>query len=544
MAVVTFNKKDFEGLVGKSLSEEEYKKKIPMMGTPLEDFREDEIDFEVFPNRPDLLSVEGFARAVQGFLGIKNGLVKYDVKKSDYEVKVDKKLAGIRGCAAFAVVKGVNFTDELVAAFMQLQKKLSLTIGRRRAKASIGTYDLRDIEFPVRLTTKPGTFKFRPLEFNKEMSIKEVLEKHPKGQQYGHLLKGWKSYPVYLDKNENVLSLLPIINAESSKIRPDTKEMLIEVTGTEWKAVFEMLKICASAFADRGCEIYEVQTNYSKKKVTAPTLKPWKMELDIDFVNKLLDLNLKPNEVESALKKMRYGASNENVFVPSYRTDVLHPIDLIEDIAIAHGYEKFEPRIPKIPTIGKENKAESFSNTLKEIMVGLGFQEIVSFILSNEEKQFDKVNKRKNGYVKIQNPTTEDYTMARVSLIPSVLETFSQNLSSEMPQKVFEIGITAQIDKKAETGASNKRKLSAGIMHSSANYSEMKSYLDSFFTIIGKEFTIKKSSDKCFISGRAADILLNKKKIGVIGEVHPEVLTDFGIDYPVVLFEVVVENLF
>ncbi len=543
MAVVTFNRTDFEALVGRELSEEEYKKKIPMMGTPLEDLRDDEVDFEVFPNRPDLLSVEGFARAVQGFLGIRGGLVKYNVKKSDYKVKVDKKLAGIRGCAAFAVVKGIHFTEELVSAFMQLQKKLSLTIGRRRAKASIGTYDLRNIKFPVKLTTKSGNFKFKPLDFDREMTIKEVLKKHEKGQQYGHLLKDWKSYPVYMDANENVLSLLPITNAESSRIRSDTKDMLIEVTGTEWKAVFEILKIAVSALADRGCDVYEVQTVYKKRKVKAPTLKPWKMELDPDYVNKLLDLNLKQKEIESALKKMRFGVSGENVFIPQYRTDIIHPIDLVEDIAIAHGYEKFEPRIPKIPTIGRENEKEELSNDLRSILSGLGFQEVVSFILSNEDKQFDMINKRKNSYIKIQNPKTEEYTMARVSLIPGILETFAQNLSSEMPQKIFETGITAKASKKAETGAYNKRKLAAGIMHSSANYSEMKAYLDSFFISIGKEFKIKESKDKCFISGRSVDIQVKGKKAGVLGEVHPDVLTDFGIDYPVVLFEVDIEKL-
>lgn len=543
MAVVTFNKKDLESLVGRELSEEEYKDKIPMMGTPLEHLREDEVDFEVFPNRPDLLSVEGFARAVQGFLGIKEGLVKYDVKNSDYEVNVEKKLAGIRGCAAFAVVKNVKFTDELVAAFMQLQEKLSVTIGRRREKASIGAYDLQDIEFPVRLTTKPAEFKFKPLEFERELTIKEILEKHEKGQEYGHLLEGWKSYPVYMDANDSVLSLLPITNAEFSKIQPDTSEMLIEVTGTEWKAVFEILKIVTTALADRGFDVYKVQTNYPKKDVEAPTLKPWKMELDPDYVNKLLDLDLKREEIKKALEKMRFSSSGQDVFVPSYRTDILHPIDLVEDIAIAHGYEKFEPRIPKIPTIGLENEKEETSNRLREVLVGLGFQEVCNFILSNEEKQFEKANRKKESFIKIKNPKTKEYTMTRVSLLPGLLETFSQNLSSEMPQKIFETGINVKPDKKAETGARNQRKIAAGLMHGGANYSEMKGYLDAFFRSAGKDFEIEESTEEMFISGRAIDIKVDEEKIGVLGEVHPKVLVDFEIDHPVVLFELDVEKI-
>jgi len=543
MAVVTFNKKDLESLVGKTLTEKDYKEKIPMMGTPLEELGEDEVTFEVFPNRPDMLSVEGFARAVQGFLGITKGLPKYVVLKSDYRVKISRSMMGVRGCAAFAVVRGLKMSDEMVAAFMQLQEKLSITIGRRRKKASIGAYDLQDIKFPVKLVTKPAGFKFRPLGFTEELTIKEVLETHPKGQEFAHLLKGWTSYPLYMDAKDNVLSLLPITNAEFSKIRDDTKDMLIEVTGTDWKSVFEMLNITITALAKRGCKVYEVKTIYPNKVVTAPGLKPWKMELDPNYVNKLLDLNLKPPELKEALEKMRFGVSGKSVYVPPYRTDVLHPIDLVEDIAIAHGYEKFEPRIPAIATIAKANADEEDDNAIRNIVSGLGFQEIVTFVLSNRKKQFEMLGKKKNSFVEIQNPKTEDYNMARISLIPGLLETFSVNSSTEMPQRIFEVGFTVQIDEKAETGARNSRYLAAGIMHSNANYSEMKAYVDTFFTAIGKKFEISESKDSAFIPGRCIDIKVSGKKVGVMGEVSPKVLSNFGIEYPVVVFEVELEKV-
>ncbi len=543
MAIVNFNRKDLESLIGEKIGEKKYREVLPMLGTPLESISEEEVSFEIFPNRPDLLSVEGFARAVQGFLGLKSGLQKYNVRKSNYQVKIDRSLQGIRGCAAFAVIKNIKFTDEFVAEFMQLQEKLAVTIGRRRKKCSIGTYDLREITFPVRLTTKPGNFKFRPLGFAEELTIKEILEKHPKGQEYGHLLKGWNRYPVYVDAKNNVLSLLPITNAEFSKIRPDTKEMLIEVTGTDWKPVFEMLNIVVTAFADRGCEIYEVRTGYDGKTVTAPNLKPWKIKIDTGYVNKLLDLDLKQNDIKKLLEKMRFGVSGNSVYVPPYRTDIMHPIDLVEDIAIAHGYEKFEPRIPRIATIAKPNPNEELENEIREIMIGLGFQEVINFILTNQRKQFDFAKRKKSSFVKIKNPKTEDYTMARDSIFPEILEVFSQNASSEMPQKIFEVGITLQVDKNAETGALNKRKLSAGILHNSANYSEMKSYLDAFFRSLGISFKIKESREQAFIEGRAVDIFVNGKKIGILGEVSPEVLNNFEIEYPAVLFEIDIDFL-
>src|SRR3989344_9162187 len=183
------------------------------------------------------------------------------------------------------------------------------------------------------------------------------------------------------------MSLLPITNAEFAKITPKTKDMLIEVTGIEWKSVMEMLNIVACALADRGARIFEVKTVYrTKKTVRAPDLRPRRMKLDINYANELLDLDLKPKEVKEILEKMRFGVVGNDVLIPAYRTDVMHPIDLVEDIAIGHGYERFEPRIPKIPTLAVPLEGREFANKLREVMVGLGYQEAVTFVLTNEKE--------------------------------------------------------------------------------------------------------------------------------------------------------------
>ncbi|MDP7282716.1 MAG: phenylalanine--tRNA ligase subunit beta [Candidatus Undinarchaeales archaeon] len=553
MANVTFNRKDFETLVGKKLSEPDYRK-IEMMGTPLDSLTDDEIIFEVFPNRPDLLSVEGFARAVRGFFGIETGLRQYKVQKSDYKVIIDKSVTDKNGendfwgATAFAVVKGFSFDEESVAAFMQLQEKLTVTIGRRRKKCCIGTYDLRDIKWPLTYKQVDTKHKFVPLGFNNEMTIKECLEKHPRCQEYKHLTDSWRTYPIYVDARKDTLSLLPFTNAEFSKIRSDTTDMFIEVTGNDFPACEEMLNIVASACADRGAEVFEVTAVYSTdigkgKSFTNPNLGAWKMPLDLTYVNQLLDKDFKPVDVKKELEKMRFGFDGKNVQIPAYRTDIMHNIDIVEDIAIAHGYEKFEPRIPEIPTIGKPNPAENFSNHLRTLMVGLGFQEIVNFVLTNENREYVHTKRGPDPHIEIWNPKAADYTTARTSLAAGLLNTLSMNASSEMPHKIFEVGITVQLDPKYETGARNERRIAAAVSHSDANYSEMKAITEAFLNQTGIKFEFTESKDALFIPGRAVVIHLNGKKAGVMGEVSPEALANFKIEYPVTLFELDLEKL-
>ncbi len=553
MANVTFSRADFEKLVGKKLTDSDYTQ-IEMMGTPLDGLTEEEITFEVFPNRPDMLSIEGFARAVQGFLGLKTGLVNYNVNKSKYEVIIDKNIIAKegtdewRGCTAFAVVKNFNFNDDSVASFMQLQDKLGITIGRKRRKCSIGTYDLRDINWPIKYTDVGLDHKFIPLGFNNEMTVKECLEKHPKCQEYKHLTDSWKSYPIYIDNKKNTMCLMPFTNAEFAKIQEDTTDMFIEVTGTDFKACEEMLNVIVSACADRGATIHEVTAVYPKdvgrgKTFTTPNLNPSEMQLDMKYANQLLDLDLKPAEIKKELEKMRMSFDGKNALIPAYRTDIMHNIDIVEDIAIGHGYDKFEPRIPDIATIGKPNPAENFENHLRTAMVGLGFQEVVNFVLSNEDKEFVDTRRGVDPHVEIWNPKTADYTTARTALAPSLLSTLAMNASSEMPHKIFEVGLTVQIDAKEETGTRNERRIASAASHSGANYSEMKAYTEAFLGQLGKDIEFKESNDKLFIEGRAVNIHFNGKHIGVMGEVHPEVLSNFKIEYPVTLFELKVEKL-
>jgi phenylalanyl-tRNA synthetase beta chain len=362
------------------------------------------------------------------------------------------------------------------------------------------------------------------------MSLKEVLEKHPKGQDYKYILEGKKLLPLVMDQN-GVVSLPPIINADRTRVTENSSNVFIEMTGTNKISLKHALNIVLTSLADRGGQLVSVNINGEKLD-----LSPDIMRLQVAYVNRLLDLDLKTHEIRELLAKMGYGvmkASDDSldVLVPCYRADVLHPIDLVEDIAIAYGYENFEPEETGIATVGRVDILEEESFNTKMIMLGLGFQETVPFTLTNPEA----LKKAKVGGkpVKIKNPRTEEFTIVRNSAIPSLLETLAFNKKKKIPQRIFELDDVAPGGKEL----SNRRVLGMAILDREVNFSEMQSVVEALLRNLGLDYKLKEVNNPTFLNGRCGEVILKGKKAGVFGEVHPEVLEKFGLDYPAVIAE-------
>ncbi len=301
MPTITLDKKDVMKLVGKEIPDDKLKDRISMLGTDLEKVDNSEIVVEVFPNRPDLLSEEGFSRALSSFIGLKTGLRKYDIKKSGFKVNVEKSVENIRPYIRCAVLKNINLSDEAIKSLMQLQEKLHLTHGRKRKKVAIGVHDFDAIKFPlVYKAVKPASISFVPLEMTKEMNLAEILVKHPKGRDYAFALEGLSNYPVIIDAKNDVVSFPPIINGIITQVKENTKNLFIDVTGLDVNAVTQALNILVSSLADRGAEIYSLDIN----RVVSPDLKPRKMKVDLGYVNKLLGLNLNEKKFVELLEKI------------------------------------------------------------------------------------------------------------------------------------------------------------------------------------------------------------------------------------------------
>ena len=542
MANVKFNKKNFEKEIGKL--DEVMQNKIAMFGTTVEQINENEIEIEVNPNRPDLLSYQGFKRSFLNFLGKTKGLKKYEIKKpeKDYEVIVESSVKDVRPHTACAIVKKLKLDNEKIKELIDLQEKLHFTVGRKRKKLAIGIYPLEKIKLPIKyLALEPDKIKFIPLETNKEMSGLEILQRHPTGRDYAHLLAGKSKFPVFIDASNNILSMPPIINSQlTGKITEETKEVFVECSGFEMDILEKCLNIVVASLAEIGGEIYQMKVD-SK---TTPDLKIEKRKISLENANKLLGLNLNEKQIKELLERMGYNYSNGEVEIPSWRFDILHEVDIIEDIAIAYGYDKFIPEMPQISTIGQENLREVIKKKISEILSGLNMLEISNYHLTNKRDQFEKMGipeKQEKNFIEVENSKT-DYTILRKDLTHYLLKTFSENTDSEYPQRIFETGRI--FDQKEDKSFEEKENLSGALIP--GNFTETKQVLLHLFSMLNIEIKLKEPEKfpMHFIDGRVAEIILGEEKIGYLGEIHPKILKNWKIKMPTALFEIDLEEVF
>jgi len=546
--VIEVNLSDFNELLGRDVTIEELRDRLPMMGTSWEGETEEGFHLEVFPNRPDLLSIEGLARAYASFTGARTGLKRYPVGEAGYKVNVERKVEAVRPYFVTAVVRNVDFDDPLIRSIIQMQEKLHVTHGRRRRKVAIGLHNLEPVEFPVTYTTKPPGFKFRPLGERFEKDLTQILTEMHTGQEYSWIVDGFEEYPMILDSKGMVLSMPPIINGEYTRIDEATTDLFIDVTGTDLKAITEVLNIIVTTFADRGADIYAVENRYPDgTTLRTPDLSPGVMELKNDYVNKTLGMCFAPEETAAHLTRMGHDAApgeTLKVMVPCYRTDIMHPMDLVEDVAIAYGYDEFIPEIPDIATEAGEDPLEVFSRGLRNFLVGYGFQEVLTFMMSNREKLFERMSLPDGPLAETENPKMEGYTALRNSLLPGLMEVLSTNKHHPYPQNIYEVDDVILIDPETDTGARASRRLAVALCHARANFSEAKAVATNIMDNLALKFQIAPGGPPCFIEGRCFSVRIGDRMIGWAGEIRPEVLESWSVELPVATLEMDVDGLY
>ena len=519
--------------------------------------KEDELHIELQDtNRPDLWCVEGLARALRGILGIEAGLKRYIIEgSSGVRVSVDPRLREIRPYIACSVIKGVKVTDTMIRQVMRLQDKMDQTYGRQRRRTSIGLYDFDLVTPPLRYSVaKPREVKFIPLEFEEELTLEEILNKHPKGIEYGHIIRHHPVWPIFMDSADKVLSFPPIINSNDlGRITEKTENILVEVTGTSYKTVLNTLMNVTLALADRGGRIYSAEIEYpygDLGRVVTPSLKTETMTISIDYIRKVIGMNLKPDILRDLLERSRYGILkvNENeitVEIPCYRIDIMHPIDIVEDIAIAYDYNRMKPRWPQLPTIGGKAPESRLRDIVRELMIGLGYQEILSYTISNPENLFTKMNLNpdSSSIVEIANPKIQYLTCMRNWLIPSLMEFLSHNIHVDYPQRIFEVGYCIIPDEKAENRTRDVEKLACATTHSNAGFTEIKAVLDALLTNLNLKYEIEETNHKSFIDGRVGKVIIDGEDVGIIGEIHPIVLERWRLENPTASLEINLDKI-
>lgn len=537
MTNVKFSRKEFESHVKLT---NEVIEKISLFGTPLESVSDEEIEIEIFPNRPDLISLQGFMRSFKAFLGKETGMKKYQVNKpkEKYEVKISPSVKKVRPFTACAIVSNLKFDDEKIKQLIDLQEKLHNTLGRNRKKVAIGVYPLEKITLPIKYEAKtPENIRFIPLEFNKELSAIQILNKHPTGKEYAHLLKDEELFPIFTDAKGKILSMPPIINShETGKVTNSTKEVFVECSGSHFPTLSKTLNIITTTLANMGGKIYAMDLHYPDKKIRTPDFTPGKTKISLDNVNKLLGLNLKEKDLEKLFSKMGCEYKNKMVFFPCWRTDILHEVDLIEDIAIAYGYNNLTPEIPNVSTIGKESEKEKMKNKIANLLVGLNLIEISTYhLIKSREAEISRMKEK----IAVENSKT-DYKFLRPNLLIPALRILSENKDNDYPQNLFEIGTVFSPDKNSESGVKENENLC--IVLTPGNFTKAKQVLDYLTNSLGFEYSLKESLNSSLIEGRTGEIICNGKSLGFIGEVHPQTLKDWTIKMPVSVIEISLDS--
>jgi len=506
--------------------------KVALIGSDVERIEEDHADVEFFPDRPDLFSPEGVARAMRGFLGIETGLPAYSVKPSGISFTIDPALAAIRPVLGAAVIRGVTFDDESIQSIMSLQESLHWAVGRGRSKVAIGIHDLDTVKPPFHYIASPRSRKFVPLDYTEEMTMDEILVKHPKGRDYAKIVQDFPLFPLIVDSEDHVLSFPPIINGERTRVTMNTKNILLDTTGTDAKAVSVAVNIICTAMAEAGARVESVTIG----GVETPTLAPAERTVSVKECSRLLGIDLTAEEMAVLLRKMRFGAQPEGgdkvrVQIPCYRADIMHDWDTFEDVAIAYGYERIIAQPPATYTVGKPNPVQVFASLARDIFCGLGYLEVMPFTLTSEETLYRKMLRPEaGGALHVLHPITIDNTVVRTDLVPLLLEFLNMNKHRELPQRLFVVGDVVE-------NCITYQKTAGVSIHPNADFSEAYATADAILRDLSIDYCVRESADSAFIEGRRADVMVNGKKAGVFGEIHPAVLNGFELEHSVAAFE-------
>jgi len=548
MPVITLDRDRFCSFTGQETSVEEMVEWLPWLGVDIEEIGSDHVKIEFNPNRIDFCSYAGVARGFCGLMEWETGLPKYAVQKGEIVLNIDSSVSEVRPYMVGAVIRGMRLDEESVRELMEMQEDLHWGIGRDRKKASIGVHNLDSVQPPFTYTTSdPDAAKFVPLDNAEEMSLREILERHEKGIAYKHLLDQASRYPLLIDSKKGVLSMPPIINGELTRVNDRTRNLFIDVTGTDHHAVTRSLNVLVTALVDMGGSIESINVKYPDHAIASPDLTPQKMEFRVDFANRLLGLGLSEDEAARSLRKCRLDAERIGkgvleVSIPAYRIDILHEVDLVEEVAIGYGYYKLKPTKPATVTTGKQHRTSEIARNVRQIMIGLGFTEAMNFILTNEATQYERMRRKVGKAVTIANPVSAEYSIAREDLLPSLMRNLMDNRHESYPQRVFEVSDVIRISEEAETRSERRLNVAAVSSHPTANFTEIRSYLEALLANLSlTDWKVKATRHPSFLPGRVAAIHVKRRKIGIVGEVHPEVLNNFELENPTGAFEIDVE---
>ncbi|WP_435365522.1 phenylalanine--tRNA ligase subunit beta [Haloarchaeobius sp. DYHT-AS-18] len=579
MPVVDVDPDELRSLTGHDeKSDEELKEDMFGLGLEFEGETEDgEFQLEFAPDRLDRLSVEGVARSLRYQYGDDRGVYVPKTNDPDWTIEVDESVPDDRPYVTGAVIRGVNLSESALDSLIQLQEKLHATMGRKRVKGAIGIHDLtmlkgastgddggNSIQY---VGVEPDEDVFVPLDADVEMTPAEVLTDHPTGEKYADVIADYERYPAIYD-DIGLFSFPPVINGRRTEVSTDSRDLFVELTGTDQWTIDKMCNIICYALDARGATIEAVTVDYPDKDVYAGE----KVELvapDVDLVRpnfetsdktvrhsrieSLLGINLDPAEVVDLLERAGLDAIQEDdqgelvyeVDVPPYRVDVLHPLDIVDDVGRAYGFNELEPTYPEVGTVGGRHERTGLEDAVRDQLVGLGFEDMLNFHMINEGENYERMRLDPDEDdclgagqpVTITEPYSEDYTMVRSWALPSLMMVLENNTHRSYPQDIAEVGFAAHYDESEDTYVAERRTVAGALARHDASYEDAKARLQALARNFEVEVTTPPTTHPSFIDGRTAEVRIDGEVAGVVGEVHPAVLVEHDLEVPVTAFE-------
>jgi len=537
MPTITCKFNDLNQLAGTNLTVSQLEKAILLVKGELKDYDSatDDLKIELQDtNRPDLWTVEGIARQLKFKLTDRPphySWLSEETLPLIGTMTVDPDL-DYRPYAGAIAVSGINVTDDLLIGMIQTQEKLADNLGRHRKSLSIGIYDLEQIKFPVHYqAVDRNSIQFVPLDSDKKMSPEEILSDHPKGQAYAHILEGHKKVPILVDSEGTVMSFPPIINSRTSG---EVKTGKRDLFGGEIGAI--RVK-------------YEIDTPFGTD-VIMPLPFQQRNKISRDMVKRWLGVDYQIHEMTELLEKYGYLVDDTDlrtgeieVIMPPWRHDLLHPVDIIEDLAISDGYDNIKPLMPSSFTVGKIAPNIVFEDRIRNIILPFGYEEVISNILCSCDEFKDMVREPDRQMVEISNPLNIKFAAVRDRLLPSLLRVERDSSQATYPHRIFETGEVTVHDSETETGCKTKLRLCVLIADKEAEFPNVHSCLESLLFSLGLSSKLKSNDIPVFIPGRSGEIFVQGQALGWIGEIHPEVLENFEISMPCAAFEIDIDLL-
>ena len=579
MPVVDVDPDDLRHLTGhEEKSDEEFKGDLFALGLEYEGETEDgELRLEFGPDRLDRLSVEGVARSLRYQYGDDRGVYVPNTNDPDWTIEVEESVPEERPYVTGAVIRGVDLDEDELDSLIQLQEKLHATMGRRRAKGAIGIHDLTMLKGAALREEGGHTVAYRgidpegdrfvPLDSDAGMTPAEVLAEHPTGETYADIVADYGRYPAIYDEI-GLFSFPPVINGRRTEVSTDSRELFVELTGTDQWTIDRMCNIVCYALAARGATVEEVEVDYPDRTLVRPDFEVETKTVSHDRIEGVLGIELEMEEVIDLFERSgldadaRLGDPTEyEVSIPPYRTDVLHPLDLIDDAGRAYGFNDLEPRYPDVGTIGGRHERSRLERAARGTLAGLGFEDLLNFHMISADENFDRMrldppaspSPSADGDgdagvdapfgarppVTITEPYSEDYTMLRTWALPSLLMVLENNTHRSYPQDLAEIGLAAARDDAAgtDTGVAERRHAAAALARHDASYEDAKSRLAALCRQFGADLETPPIDHPSFVPGRAAAVVVDGDARGVIGELHPAVLVEHDLELPVAAFE-------